>query len=167
MPLACNEDFLGFLTFCWEAAPATASSLRPQLVINQQLVVAQISAGSIASVGKNSTNQTYKGHGPGGLTLTEVGRVYTRLIDDYDACQQQLSCAYTAAGLTVPNLNGTADWDGADVGQQPIGVYQMLRSLFSSVPVNVRSDITNLNLVFGPCGGNWPYGPQPCGAFSW
>ena len=80
-----TETLQAFLDDAWDAAPASASTLRPQLRAFEKAVTAQFSTvGSIGSVSKNSTSQSYRGPGLGSYTLVQIATAWRQLINLYD-----------------------------------------------------------------------------------
>lgn len=158
-----NEIFLAFLQRSWLNAKDSANSLRDQLVADQQAALALIASGSVASVGKNSTSQSYKGFGPGSLTQEQITRLFTRLISGYDAAKERIDCAFARAGKVVLD---NFDYDGAQSGE-PVGVYQILYATYNISGRPVRGDITDLNLTFAPPVTPLDQSLEPQGVNSW
>lgn len=80
-----TETLQAFLDDAWDAAPASASTLRPQLRAYEKSITAQFSTvGSIGSVSKNSTSQSYRGPGVGSYTLVQISTAWRQLINLYD-----------------------------------------------------------------------------------
>lgn len=68
----------------WDAAPDGANTLRQQFRVYEQQLTPLSASGSISSVSKNSTNQTYRGAGVGSYTNLQIMSVWRDLINLYD-----------------------------------------------------------------------------------
>lgn len=68
-------------------------TLREQLRARERQVGALIGHGSIVSVSKNSTSQTYSFSGSGSITASEIARAYRTLIDLYDSVSAGIQSA--------------------------------------------------------------------------
>ena len=74
----------------WDNAPEDGDTLREELRKNERAVGELISAGSIQSVSKNSTSQSYAFSGGGQLTTAEVARGWRDLLNLFDRCSNIL-----------------------------------------------------------------------------
>ena len=80
-----TETLQAFLDDAWDVAPASASTLRNQLRAFEKATTSQFSTvGSIGSVSKNSTSQSYRGPGVGSYTLVQISNAWRQLINLYD-----------------------------------------------------------------------------------
>lgn len=158
-----NADYISRLKLAWDQAKEGANSLRDALVILQQQKLQLNDAGPVASVGKNSAHQSFRGREAGALTLVQIERIYTQLIQAYDAAILAVNCAFQAASVAIP---ADYDYDGDEIGGN-IGAYQILVSQFQGDGNPQRGDITNLNLSYPPPFGRPPAPLQPEGVWSW
>jgi len=78
------QTYQAFLDDAWDAAPATANSLRDQLRTFERAATRLFSAGSLASVAKNSASQAYRGPGIGSYTPVQIANVWRDLINLFD-----------------------------------------------------------------------------------
>ena len=97
---------LALLADAWQGAAAAANTLREQMVLEQVAVTAVLKAGPIASVGKNSTSQAYRGYQPGSISHVQLAEAWTKLISFYDLVKAKLLDGFIEASIAVP-----ADYD--------------------------------------------------------
>ena len=88
---------LAFLNEAWQRASDAANSLRATLVADQVAALQLVKQGSIASVGKNSTSQSYKGYGPGSLTHVQIVEAIGNLLAFYDQVQSKVKAEFVAS----------------------------------------------------------------------
>ena len=100
-----------------------------------------ISAGTVASVGKNSANQSYTGYGAGKLTQVQIVETIGNLLALYDQISGKITNAFTCSAefnYTVP------------AGYDPDNdVYTVLTKVFNTVNAGgaqMLPDITGLRL---------------------
>ena len=135
-----TETLQAFLDDAWDAAPDSASTLRNQLRTFEKAVTAQFSTvGSIGSVSKNSTSQSYRGPGVGQYTVAQIQTAWRMLINLYDQTKQSLDWENkNSTWFTAKYPTYLVDQDQA--------IYDLcaawLRNDFSSYEV----DLTNLRL---------------------
>jgi hypothetical protein len=123
----------------WSRAPSAANSLREQLLADKLEAYARIKQGTIASVGKNSANQSYRGYGPGSLTLVQIVEALGSLISFYDQLKQKITDEFLAS----------ADWNNAVPGGFDFDtpIYNLLTEKLQIVDqAQLRPDITTINL---------------------
>ncbi len=129
-----TDDLEAFLNLAWQNAKDAANTLPEQLLAEQQAALSLLARGSIASVGKNSANQSYGYYGPGNLTHRQITNAFTTLRRYYLIMKEKIVCAFSKAGITIP-----AGWDF----DQP--VYDQLIKFFQvSAQATVLPDITEL-----------------------
>lgn len=75
----------------WDSAPTEANTFREELRKYEKHVGKLSSAGSLASVQKNSTSQTYANYGAGNLTQVELKRAWRTLIQTFDRISASLT----------------------------------------------------------------------------
>lgn len=103
MPNDVSADLLlAFLDDAWTGATADANSLLVQLQNEQSAAFAFVKAGSIGSIGKNSSNQTYKNYGPGTLTHTQIVETWSTLVRNYRTVKAKIECAFDDAEIDIP-----------------------------------------------------------------
>lgn len=145
---------LAFLNDAWTRAADGANKFREQLISDQTGALQLIKTGSVASVGKNSTNQSYAFYGAGVLTHVQIVETIGNLLALYDQVKLKITCAFQANAdfdYTVP-----ADFDFDQ------SVYDALTQLFTAQSTGVAQmlpDITRLRLP--ACG---PLNPS---GFAW
>ena len=93
---------LALLADAWQNAAAAANTLREQMVNEQVAVTGVLKAGPIASVGKNSTSQAYRGYQPGSISHVQLAEAWTRLLSFYDLIQSKLQDAFAEAVIPIP-----------------------------------------------------------------
>lgn len=100
------ETYAAFLDDAWDAAPNVANSLRGQLRAFEKQVTTLFSQGSIASVGKNSANQSYRGPGVGSFTPAQLQYVWRRLINLFDSTKAEVDQEIAVADSQAPANDG-------------------------------------------------------------
>ena len=145
-----TDDLSAFLTRAWNNAKAGANTLPDQLETEQQAALNLIAtAGSIASVGKNSAHQAYGNYGPGNLTSRQITQIYTRLKRDYFTLKKMIQDAFANAAISI---TGTFDFDDP--------IYDgLIRWYDLNETAEIRPSIINLNL---PVRHGGVYPSQPC-----
>jgi hypothetical protein len=132
---------LAFLNDAWQRAADQANTFRETLLSDQSASLAFVKQGSIASVGKNSANQSYKNYGPGSLTHVQIVEVIGNLLGLYDQLKSKITCEFEASAdfdYAVP--------DGFDFDPP---IYDLLTKVFnaqSSGAASMLPDITRLRL---------------------
>lgn len=79
----------------WDAAPPAANSLRDQLRAYEKEVSQVYRGGSLASVSKNSTSQSYAS-GPNNLTVLQVAKGWRMLVNLFDYCKSEIDLEIAA-----------------------------------------------------------------------
>jgi hypothetical protein len=150
--------FYAMLVFAWNRAKDTANTLRDQLTAEMLTAQSLVSAGSLATVAKNSTSQAYKGFGAGADTQSEIRDAWVDLIALYDQVKNELTNAFTASAdfdYTVP-----ADFDFDPVIADPVTGILSKNFLAQSTGVaQLRPDLSGLRLppcaILGPVPTTW------------
>jgi hypothetical protein len=88
---------LGFLNDAWQRAGDAANSLREIIVSSQVAALSLVKLGSIASVGKNSANQSYSGYGPGKLTHVQIVEAWGNILSLYDQIKSKVTAEFVAS----------------------------------------------------------------------
>lgn len=114
-----TDDLEAFLNLAWQNAQDGANTLPAQLLAEQQAALALLAKGSVQSVGKNSTSQSYGYYGPGNLTHRQITNAFTTLRRFYQVVKDKIVAAFATAGITIP--------DGFDYDQP---VYDQLVKYF-------------------------------------
>ena len=84
------ETLQAFLDDAWDAAASGANSFRDQLRAYEKGITAQFSSvGSLGSVSKNSTNQSYRGPGLGQYTVAQIQTAWRMLINLFDQTKEK------------------------------------------------------------------------------
>lgn len=91
------QILLAFLNDAWSRATDGANTLRATLVADQVAALVFVKAGSLASVGKNSTSQSYKGYGPGTLTHVQIVETIGNLLAFYDQVAAKIKAEFYAS----------------------------------------------------------------------
>lgn len=91
------QVLLAFLSDAWERAGSEANSLRQTLTNDQREALALVKQGSIASVGKNSASQSYKGYGAGSLTQVQIVELISNLIGLYEQVKSKIYNQFLAS----------------------------------------------------------------------
>lgn len=97
----------------WDSAQRLPDSLRNQLRVNETAARKLISAGSLASVAKNSTSQSWM-TGSNALTPLQVQRAWRMLINLFDQKFAKISVALTE--IPVPTWCPTNTSDASVYG---------------------------------------------------
>lgn len=132
---------LAFLNSAWNRAALGANTLLATLQNDQQSALGLISSGSIASVGKNSANQSYKGYGAGSLTQVQIVEAIGNLLGLYQNLQSQITNAFLCS--TQFNKAVPAGFDFDDP------VYGFLTTIFNNASgpnITLLPDITSIRL---------------------
>ena len=145
---------LAFVNDAWNRSTDAANSFRQTLLADQSAALALVKQGSLASVGKNSANQTYKGYGAGSLTQVQIVEIIGNILGLYDQLQSKITREFTCS----------ADFDNA----VPPGfdfdppVYAILTQLFyaeSAGSAQLLPDISRLRLppstILNPAVTTW------------
>ncbi len=101
-----TDDLSAFLNRAWENAKNEANTLPGQLLIEQQAAINYIATGSLSTVGKNSTSQSYGGYNPGNLTHRQITEIFTILIRKEKECRNHIIACAERDDVTIP-----ADFD--------------------------------------------------------
>jgi hypothetical protein len=96
------ETLQGFLENAWDAAPDNANTLRDQLRVYEKSALNLFSGGSIGSVSKNSTSQSYRGPGLGSYTPVQIANAWRMLISLFEMEKCRTDNAYKAATAIPP-----------------------------------------------------------------
>ena len=92
------ETLQACLDKAWSDASNDANSLVQQLLTEEQARLALFSAtGSIGSVSKNSTSQSYTGPSGASLTVLQMQKLYRMLINLYREQKQKADCIFQQA----------------------------------------------------------------------
>lgn len=148
------ETYLAKLLIAWERAAAGANTLRGQFIAEMSAADSLVASGSISSVGKNSTNQSYKGYGPGSDTQEEIRGIWASLIALYDLLQAKITCEFKASADFDYAVPADFDFDAP--------ILEILTKDFSSQVAGGTStlpDISSLRLppgtILGPGIRTW------------
>lgn len=98
--MVTTDDLRRMLDDAWDSSIENATPLRDTLRNFERTAGTLVSGGSLASVSKNSTSQTYA-FGTGQLTTAEVARGWRKLIDLYD----RKATALAAAALSTTDAS--------------------------------------------------------------
>lgn len=96
-----TDDLSAFLNLAWQKAGDSANTLPGQLLAEQQAALAFVTAGSLSTVSKNSTSQSYAFYGPGTFTHRQITAIFTTLIRQYQAMKDKIICAAANADVTL------------------------------------------------------------------
>ena len=108
-----TESLQGWLDDAWDAANNDANSLRVQMRSYESSARGKSSGGTLASVAKNTSSQSYRGPGVGSYTLVQIADAWRMLINTYD----EISCWITWA-IANPPTNPPPCWPTqAQVGE--------------------------------------------------
>jgi len=138
---------LAFLNDAWNRAPLSANSLRETLFNDQINALQLVKTGSVSSVGKNSTSQSYKDYGPGALTHTQIVEGLSNLLAFYDQIKGKIEAEFVAS----------ADFDytePADFDYDPT-VCDLLRKGLSAASSGVGVILPDIRDM------RWPANPPP------
>lgn len=130
--MVTTEDLQRLCDDAWDAAIDAANTFRPQLRIFESEIGKLVSKGSLFSVSKNSSSQTYGGYSPGNLTQTELARAWRQLINLFDKCFSDL----VSSGIAAPT------------DEQ---VYESIKDQLGVPLHEARGDFSELRT----CGGIW------------
>ena len=119
----------------WDDCSADANSLRVQLRLMERNAANLFSAGSLGSVSKNSTSQSYAGAGFGRFSVAQIQQGYRMLIELYDWLLIEATRVYNSVGTCqqnfiakYPNFGQDPDqavYDAITFRLQPIDDYQI------------------------------------------
>lgn len=101
-----TDDISAFLNLAWQKAGDAANTLPAQLLAEQQAALAFVTAGSLATVSKNSTSQSYAFYGPGTFTHRQITSIFTKLIRVEKETRNAILKAALRDGVTI-----AADFD--------------------------------------------------------
>jgi hypothetical protein len=87
-----TQDLQRLLEDAWDNAPDGALTLREELRRNERAIGVLIAQGSLSSVSKNSSSQSYA-FGQGQLTTAEMARAWRVLINLFDRSQSIILAA--------------------------------------------------------------------------
>lgn len=110
------ETLRSFLDQAWEVSQAAAPpiTLRAQLRTYERNVSTFFAGGTIGSVSKNSTSQTYRGPGLGSYTVVQIANAWRTLLNLFDATKNWIDRELiedpiqTLGGSVVTSGNGLA-----------------------------------------------------------
>lgn len=133
---------LAFLNDAWESAADAANTLRGQIVVNQVNALALVKQGSIASVGKNSANQSYKTYGPGSLTQVQIVEAWGNLLAFYDQIKSKLTSEFEASADFEYSVPAGYDFD-------PV-IYELLTNVFTNVSSGRAASLPDISQIRYP-----------------
>lgn len=144
------QMLLAFLNDAWQRATDGANTLREQLVTDQVAALALVKQGSIASVGKNSASQSYKGYGPGSLTQVQIVEAIGNLLAFYDQVKSKIKAEFIASADFDFTEPANFDYDAPcydiltrNFTQQSAGSSPSLPDIRDlRVPINVEETFT-------------------------
>jgi hypothetical protein len=148
------QVMLAALNDVWTRSAAAANTMRDQMANDHAEAFQLVKKGSIASVGKNSANQTFKSYGPASLTQVQIVEIIGNLIGLYDQIKSQLTDLFTASADFDYTVPAGFDFDP--------DIYAQMTKLFnaqSSGAAAVLPDISQLRVPFVPSVG--PIGSMP------
>jgi len=96
---AIAQDLQRLLEDARDGALESAATLREELRKNERAVGAMVQYGSLQTVSKNSTSQTYAFGGGTSMTTAEVARAWRDLLNCHDGAQSAL----IASGIATPS----------------------------------------------------------------
>lgn len=136
-----------WLDNAWDDAPAGANTLRQQLRIQERQAQNLFSAGSLGSVSKNSTSQSYAGAGFGRFSVAQIQQGFRMLIELYDQCLDQANwfAQEYAANPANPCLQWFIQYAAGFVADPDIVVYAMVQWNIQPVD-NYEIDLSYLRL---------------------
>jgi len=97
-----TETLQGFWDDAWDSCAASANSFRDQLRAYEKAANRQFSVGSIASVSKNSANQSYRGPGVGSYTVVQIANTWRTLINLFDRIKAEVDAEISADDTQKP-----------------------------------------------------------------
>ena len=100
-----TDDLSAFLNRAWQRAKDGANTLPDELLAQQQSVLELLAAGSIASLGKNSTSQSYAYYSPGTLTHRQIANIFTTLIRYYEVVKAKIVEAAAEASVSLTDFD--------------------------------------------------------------
>lgn len=134
-----TDDLSAFLNLAWQRAGDAANTLQEQLLKEQQAALNFVATGSLATVAKNSTSQSYAFYGPGTFTHRQITAIFTTLIRYYQTVKDKITAAAAQSAVV---LDATFDFDAP--------IYALLTKYFQvSTSAAVLPDISDLR--FPPC----------------
>jgi hypothetical protein len=119
----------------WEDAPEGASTFYEQLRAEERKVGELFSQGALASVGKNSASQAYRGPGVGSFTPAQIQAGFRWLINLYKRVQLELT-----------NEVATNDPQAPVGGASEANIYARGYIVLANPITEYQSDITDLLL---------------------
>lgn len=125
----------------WNLAQNGANTLRERIVTDLIAARGLVKMGSLASVGKNSANQSMKGYGPGSHTQAQEVDNLADLLGLYDQLKSKITCLFTADSRWAYVVPADFDFD------QPI--YALLTAIFTAMSTSANQllpDISQLRL---------------------
>lgn len=133
------ETLQSFLEDAWDACPAAANNLREQLRVYEKAATQLYRGGTIGSVSKNSSSQSYRGPGLGSYTPVQIANAWRLLVNLYDD-----TVAWVAWQIANPPTNPPAWWpDNAD--DTDIFFFKRMLCALRGVP-EYQVDLTDLRL---------------------
>ena len=93
-----TDDLARFWDDAWDAAPEATNTFRQQIRDFEKLSGRLVSAGSLGSVSKNSSSQTFAPYNGGNLTQAEIARAWRELINLFD----RIKAAFIADSVAAP-----------------------------------------------------------------
>lgn len=150
--------FYAKLVMAWNHAMDGANTLRPQLLAELASAESLVSAGSLATVAKNSTSQAYKGTGPGSDTQSEIRDMWVDLIALFDQLKEKISCQFIASADFDYTVPADFDFDGI-IADPETGLLSKTLLAQSTGVAQTLPDITRLRLppstILGPSPVTW------------
>ena len=110
------EHLLAALLDVWNSAKSEANSFVPQLLGEISAARQLIKSGGIASVGKNSAHQAYKGREAGTPTQGQTVEVYVQLLALYNQIKDKITRMFTASADWNKAVPTDFDFDAPIVG---------------------------------------------------
>lgn len=151
-------SFYAKLVWAWNRAKDGANTLRDQLTAEMLAAENLVSAGSLATVAKNSTSQAYKGYGAGSDTQTETRDMWADLIALYDQLKAKLTGEFKARADFNNAVPDGFDFD-AVIADPVTGILSQVFLAQSTGTAQTRVDISGLRLppctVLGPSPATW------------
>jgi len=118
------EAYLAKLIIAWDRATDGANTFYNQLIAEMKSADELIAKGSLAGVGKNAANQSYKGYGPGGDTQEEIRGMWSSLVALYDQVKAKITAEFIASADFDNAVPAGFDFDAP--------VYPILKQIFTS-----------------------------------
>lgn len=110
------EHLLAALLDVWNSAKAEANTFVPQLLSEISAARSLIKMGAIASVGKNSANQSYKYREPGSPTQGQTVEVYVQLLALYNEWKAKITHEFICSADFDNAVPAGFDFDQPIVG---------------------------------------------------